>query len=61
MRLIGESLCVDSDQLLGISISPKKHYVTIRVWNRDKLQNDAGIFPKHIPQLNFDEAIYKAH
>lgn len=59
MRLVGETLCPDSNQLLGISISPKKHYVTIRVWNRDKNMNDSNILPKDIPHV--EEAIYKAH
>lgn len=59
MRLVGETLCADPDQFLGISISPKKHYVTIRIWNRDKTKNDASILPKDIQ--HFEEAIYKAH
>ena len=61
LRLLGETICKNSDQIIGLSISPTKHYVTIRVWNRDKKKNNTSIFPTDIPQINFDEAIYKAH
>lgn len=60
--LIGETICNDSEQkIMGLSISPKRHYVTIRVWNNDKTQTDTSIFNENIPNINFNEAIYKVH
>lgn len=59
--MIGESICSDSEQIMGLSISPKKHYVTIRVWNRDKNNLDISVFPTKISNVDFKEALYKAH
>lgn len=59
--MVGETICQDSEEIMGLSISPKKHYVTIRVWNRDKNKTDTSIFPQDIKNIIFSEAIYKPH
>lgn len=59
LLLVGETICADSNEILGISISPKRHYVTIRIWNRDKNKNDRSLL--NIPHMESDDAIYKPH
>ena len=59
--LIGETICPEPKDIIGISISPKKYYVTIRVWNADAKKQDVSIFPQEIQNINFNEAIYRQH
>lgn len=61
MYLIGETLCSDPLDLVGISISPKKQFVTIRVWNIDSNKKDQYVtdFPADIPHLDFSTALYR--
>ena len=59
LLLIGETICDNPLEIMGLSISPKKYYVTIRVWNRDK--NVVSKFLEKIENVDFNEAIYKAH
>ena len=60
LKLVGETICDDSNQIMGLSISPKKNYVTIRVWNNDKNKNDTSIFQID-EKIDFSTAIYKTH
>lgn len=40
IRLIGETISESPEEILGVSISPKKTFVTIRIWNSDAKKND---------------------
>jgi hypothetical protein len=62
--LISESLCVntkDSMMINGISISPKKSFCIIKIWNNNKLKCDLGILSKFNKTLNYNECMYKCH
>ena len=61
LYLIGESLCHDPLDLVGISISPKKQFVTMRLWNIDSNKKDqyADDYPSDIPHIDFSSALYR--
>jgi hypothetical protein len=40
IRLIGETITKNPGDILGVSISPKKTFVTIRIWNKDAKKSD---------------------
>lgn len=40
IRLLGETITKTPGDILGVSISPKKTFVTIRIWNTDSKKND---------------------
>jgi hypothetical protein len=63
MALLGESLTSSSTNSLtinGISISPKKSFSIIKIWNNNKELNDS-ILLNQISGLNMDEIMYKPH
>ena len=35
LYLVGETLCEDTSNIIGLSISPKNYNVTIRIWNKN--------------------------
>ena len=45
----------------GISISPKKNFCIIKIWNNDQTKSDLGLLNNEIPNLNFEECMYKCH
>lgn len=62
--IISENLCVNSEQSMlinGISISPKKNFCIIKIWNNDQTKSDLGLLNGEIPNLNFEECMYKCH
>jgi hypothetical protein len=60
IRLIGETITDNPADILGVSISPKKGFVTIRVWNKDSKKNDQSQLL--IPNVEyFGKAIYDEH
>jgi hypothetical protein len=63
LYLCGESLISNKknfDLLNGISISPKKNFCIVKIWNSDKKQNKLSYLNK-ISDLPFDTCIYKEH
>ena len=63
LYLCGESLISNKknyELLNGISISPKKNFCIIKIWNSDKKQNNLSFLNK-IEDLPFDTCIYKEH
>ena len=64
MAMIGNTLTPNPqhiDSITGLSISPKKGFCIIKIWNSDKLLNDISILVNNIPLINIKETIYKAH
>ena len=45
----------------GISISPKKAFSILKIWNRDLKSNNVNILSKKIPHVFLNSSIYKAH
>lgn len=62
MALCGNHLTdqEDSDMINGISISPKKSFCIIKIWNNDSKKNNINII-KNIEKLENSESIYRAH
>ena len=64
INLINETLTKEienSDTLTGISLSPKKAFCIIKVWNNDKTKNRNSILSDNIINLNLKESLYKPH
>jgi translation initiation factor 4E len=66
IALIGENILKDKTNIYtinGISISPKKNFCIIKIWNSDTLVNTNAkdILNKNILLFNFEEALYKSH
>ena len=62
--MIGEYIAsnVDDSMLInGISISPKKNFCVIKIWNKLNKYNDISILKHNICNLKFEEVIYKKH
>lgn len=61
---IGESICnepIESLQVNGISISPKKNFCIIKIWNNDSNRNSTSLLNKTINFLNMEEVMYSNH
>lgn len=61
--LCGETLISNKKNyalLNGISISPKKNFCIVKIWNGDKKQNNLELLNK-IEELPFDTCIFKEH
>ena len=60
VSLIGETLAREDNVINGISISPKKGFCIIKIWNKDKHKNDVSYITSDIPFFNGEDYIYKA-
>ena len=59
--LLGENLVSKDVKLInGLSISPKKSFCIMKIWNNDKKINDKQILNKSM-DIPFDSCIYKQH
>jgi hypothetical protein len=64
VHLISESLCQDpknSNIINGISISPKKNFCIIKIWNNNKQKCDIAILNHFSDKINFNECMFKCH
>ena len=62
--LIAEKLCInenDVDMINGISISPKKNFCILKIWNNCATKCDLGLLNNEVPNLDFSECMYKCH
>ena len=50
----------EGDDNDGITISPKKNFCIVKIWNGDKKQNSLELLNK-IDDLPFDTCIFKEH
>lgn len=51
----------DSNLITGISISPKKSFSIIKIWNNDSNKKENKIITDKISHLQLNECLYKAH
>jgi len=58
--LLSENIINDYTCVNGISISPKKSFCIIKIWNNDKNINDKSMINKEM-EIPFDSCIYKQH
>jgi len=64
MFMIGECITTNtSDSILinGISVSPKKNFCILKIWNNTSNQRDKELLSKKLTFLNMDEVMYSAH
>lgn len=64
IHLIAERLCqYTSDTMMvnGISISPKRSFCIIKIWNNDYQKSDVSLLSKGIGQIDMTECMYKCH
>ena len=61
---LGEMICEDTQdtlQINGISISPKKTFCIIKIWNNDCSKQSVKILSQHLHFFNMDEVKYSSH
>ncbi len=62
--LVAEQICrykTDTMMINGISISPKRNFCILKIWNNDHNKCDKGLLSNSIPKLSFSECMYKCH
>jgi len=62
--MIGENVCEDIENckyINGISISPKKNFCIVKIWNMDNNMSETSILSKNITFLNLNEVLYSSH
>ncbi len=60
ISLIGETLSSLPLLINGISISPKKGFCIIKIWNKDSTQCETSLLKSDLTGLNLQESIYKS-
>jgi hypothetical protein len=66
IHLISENFLKSSDttlydQMICISVSPKKTFSIFKVWIKDDSKKNLLIFKDDLPYLNQEEAVYRTH
>ena len=64
MHTLGEWIVNDKNNtylINGISISPKKNFCIIKIWNGDSTQNSNSLLSKDLKFLNMEEVLYSNH
>ena len=64
MFTLGECVVGDVNDIRyinGISISPKKNFCIIKIWNSDSKQNSNDLLSNELTFLNINEVIYSNH
>ena len=64
ISLLGENVTKDvtnSVTINGISISPKKNFCIIKIWNNTTKNINTSMLSRRIPHLYVCDSIYKAH
>ncbi len=64
MFMLGECITdnnIESLNINGISISPKKNFCIVKIWNKDSENNNKELLSKKLEFLNMDEVIFSSH
>ena len=64
ISLLGENLTNDinnSNNINGITVSPKKGFCILKIWNSDKKKSNTSLIKNNIPNISLKECIYKSH
>ena len=64
ISLIGENLMKNIKNTMdinGVSISPKKGFSIIKIWNSNNKNNDKSLLTKNISFLDIESCFYKTH
>lgn len=60
VSLIGENITEEELLINGISISPKKGFCVIKIWNNNSSKDNKKLLNKNISYLNTETTLYKA-
>jgi hypothetical protein len=61
---IGETIgcnTPESIEINGVSISPKKNFCIVKIWNRNYTHNNIKLLSEKLTFLNINEVLYSAH
>ena len=59
---ISENICPEHPDIInGASISPKKGFCIIKVWNNDSQYSDPKLLSSEINQIDISQTIYKSY
>ena len=64
MHMIGECITENKEHIMeinGISISPKKNFCIIKIWNKNSKISSNDILSKNINFLNMQDVLYSNH
>ena len=64
VHTVAESLTrktTESNLITGVSISPKKSFSIIKIWNNNSSKKENRIITDKISNLQLNECLYKAH
>ena len=58
VQLIAENLCTEDELVNGISISPKKGFCVVKIWNRNSQRSSTTLLHPSTPALNHADSLY---
>ena len=64
ISLLGENLMNDIDNSIyinGMTVSPKKGFCILKIWNSDKNKSDKSLIKNNISSISLENCIYKSH
>jgi len=64
MAAVGEKITPDINKTFtinGVTISPKKNFSIIKIWNSDKDISDISVISDKIPNIILSDSLYNAH
>ena len=61
IHTVAETVCSNSKLITGISISPKKSFSIIKIWNSDANKNSNKLLTDKIEHMVINECLYKSH
>ena len=64
ISLLGENLMKkidDNKNINGITVSPKKGFCILKIWNSDNKKSDKLLIKNNIPNITLNNCIYKSH
>lgn len=64
MHTLGEWIVdnkINTYLINGISISPKKHFCIIKIWNSDSTKNSNSLLSRDLKFLNMEEVLFSNH
>ena len=62
VAMISENVCIDNPEIItGASISPKKGFCIIKIWNNNNKFCDPKLLSSKINQIDINQTIYKPY
>ena len=61
ISVLGETFCKDNENIMGISISPKKHFCIVKIWVNNNTFKLEDIHEINLDDLNINEGIFRSY